>query len=132
MGGWGSGQSPAPPGTDPCSTRQTELSSECPAVSPAVEKHTIYVRGRQVEPRCQAGERVGQRVGWRRCRKWRRGALWQRELGCGEGKRTEDGRVWQEGSFGLFLARRVSKDRCVCVGNFDKGESVSTPLVLCG
>lgn len=45
VGGWGSGQSPAPPGTDPCSTRQTEQSSECPAVSPAVEKHTIYVRG---------------------------------------------------------------------------------------
>lgn len=25
-----------------------------------------------------------------------RGALWQEELGCGEGKRTEDGWVWQE------------------------------------
>jgi len=24
------------------------------------------------------------------------GVLWQGELGCGEGKRTEDGRVWQE------------------------------------
>lgn len=30
--------------------------------------------------------------------------LWQGELGCGEGKRTDDGRVWQEvkNSFGLF------------------------------
>lgn len=38
------------------------------------------------------------------------GVLWQGELGCGEGKRTEDGRVWQE----VKLVRRVSKDRCVC------------------
>lgn len=44
VGGWGIGRWPAPPGTAPCSTRQTEQSSECPAVSPAVAKQTVHVR----------------------------------------------------------------------------------------
>lgn len=32
------------------------------------------------------------------------GDIMARSIGCGEGKRTEDGRVWQEvkSSFGLF------------------------------
>lgn len=63
MGGWGSGQSPAPPGTGPCSTRQTELCSECPAVSPAVEKQTIYVRGSRYSQDARQERGLGRGLG---------------------------------------------------------------------
>lgn len=102
MGGWGSGQSPAPPGTDPCSTHQTEQSSECPAVSPAVEKHTNYVKGSRYsqEARQERGlgrgleeEGTGAKGRIMGGERKEEGDTWQEVAGCGSGKRPEDGRV---------------------------------------
>lgn len=56
--------------------------------------------------------------------------LWQGELGCGEGNRTEDGWAWQELKTSFRL--RKGEERQVCVGNYDKRAGVCTPLVLCG
>ena len=92
MGGWGSGQSPAPPGTAPCSIRQTELSSECPAVSPAVEKHANTSERKQVEPRCWKAREMGESMCEKNVQEVERSGKGRR--GGGGGVMARRGEVW--------------------------------------
>lgn len=145
MGGWGSGQSPVPPETDPCSTRQTEPNSECPAVSPAVEKHTIYVRGIRYSQDARQERGLGRGLGGEGTGS--EGEDNGRGSGGGGGRYGKEswgvvrargqrmggfGRRWRAALNCFHKKAGGGKDRCVRVGNYDKRARTPSTLVLHG